>query len=177
MDGEPPDPLAVVFAAVEARAGAAPEGPLSGAHTRAALDAYARCTATAPAALLAMASDLAPRVLGDAAAARAAAREDPAAPGLGPRCDALLSELGDLAAAFSSLALGGEAPDPGDRYADEYRAVCAELDLLFGACQDARPVWGLLRQSRADFAATRARPPPRRGPPLAPLADDREYYL
>jgi len=172
---EAADPLAVLFAEAEARAGT-PLEALAMDHTQAAFDAYcvisARHGEVEPAARGAMAL-IVPRVLRDAAAAREAMRDDPAAPGLEDAYRYLLRELGDLATVFvTTNAESHRTPDPYDEHAGAYRTISAEINAFMAAGQAAQPVWGILRRSRA---AARGRPPPRR-PPQAPLADDREYY-
>lgn len=170
-----PDPLTTVFLEVEARTARALD-ELDADHTRAAFDAYCAVSGEMePVARGAMAT-LVPHVARDAAAARGAMRDDPAAPGLARQYEFLLAELSSLATVFSSLdPATGAAPDPADEHAAEYRAVCDEIRELIAASRHAEPVWELLRQSRAAHAAARGRPPPRQAP-RGPLADDREYY-
>jgi hypothetical protein len=167
------DPLAVLFAEVEARTGA-PLAELARDHVGAALDAYLRVASELePAARGAMAP-LVPRVLRDAALVRDLMRDDPAAPGLEESYYLLLSELSDLAATFASAdPVARHAPDPLDEYLGEYAEVCAEIPALMEAARTAQPAWRLLRLS---YAAGRGRPPPRDRAPVAPT-DDQEYYL
>ena len=173
-DEPPDDPLAVLFAAAELRAGCR---ELTDDHTRRAMDAF--CTVAAhypdmePVARMAMAP-LSARVRADAAEVLAAMRDDPAAPLLELAYSFIMTELSTLATVYVTMDVKTRAtPDPADEYAGEYRAVCVLIEALMAASVGARPVWRLIRSSRA---IARARPPPRRRP-KTPLADNREYYM
>jgi len=160
-----PDPLAAVRAAVEACAAARPGSPLERLIQTAA-DACFRVPEGAEPAARGIVALLVPRFLSLAAETRMAMLDDPAAPGLAQAYCATLAALGDLATVFV-------APD--GELAGVYCAVCTEIRELMAASAQAQPVWDLVRQSRAIYAASRARPPPR-AQLAAPLADDAEYY-
>lgn len=169
---EEQDPITEIFAAVFARETA----PAKEGHVQRALDAYCRAPRALEGSARGAVAALLPSVLRDAAEARREMRADPAAPGLDETYGALLSELGALAAVLAPAAPGSAgAPGSADELSAEYWEVCAEIRALMEAAASAQPVWDLVRQSRASFAASRARPPPR-APPAAPLADDAEYY-
>jgi len=154
--------LATLITEVGARAGMAPGAPAA-RRTQSATDAYTAIYAmragVEPTARDLLAHLLS-QVLLDAAAARGAMRDDPAAPGLEQAYIGLLWELGNLATVFATVdAETHQCPDPGDEYAGEYQRLCAETGALISASQDAKPVWAMINHSWASHAAAGVRPP------------------